>query len=165
MGWKACKGWIVLSFQKTIKSQNLENETMTTTTKNRKAILSTLWTFVVLNYIYCDVITLMHPSFLNELLTGTVGGMEMTDGLLLGSSIFLEIPIAMVLLSRVLGYRANRMANIVAGSLMTIGMIVTMFMGTPATYYLFFGIIEIAATVFIVFYAWKWKPETRNPKS
>lgn len=129
---------------------------MIAASKDRKVLLSTLWIFVVLNYIYCDVITLLHPSFLNELLTGTVGGMVMTDTLLLGTSIFLEIPISMVLLSRVLGYRANRIANIIAGSVVTFFMIFTMFMGTPEPYYLFFGIIEIAATAFIVFYAWKW---------
>lgn len=129
---------------------------MNTANKDRKTLLSTLWVFVVLNYIYCDVITLLHPGFLNQLLTGTVGGMVMTDALLLGTSIFLEIPIAMVLFSRILGYRANRIANIIAGFVVTGVMLFTLFIGTPALYYLFFAIIEIAATMYIVFYAWKW---------
>jgi hypothetical protein len=51
------------------------------------------------------------------------------------------------------------LANIIAGSIKTAVMILTMFVGTPAGYYLFFGIIEIATTAFIVWYAWTWKTE------
>ena len=33
----------------------------TTERKERKVILSTLWIFATLNYIYCDVVTVMDP--------------------------------------------------------------------------------------------------------
>ncbi|WP_406626666.1 DUF6326 family protein [Portibacter marinus] len=39
-------------------------------------ILSTLWIFVTLNYLYCDVLSLMSAELLNALLTGTVGSIE-----------------------------------------------------------------------------------------
>ena len=132
----------------------------TTVTKDRKVILSTLWIFVMFNYLYCDVMTLMDPEVLNQLLTGTVGNIEMTEGFLLAAAVLMEIPIAMVLLSRVLSYKANRWANIIAGTIKTVVMILTMFVGTPTLYYLFFGTIEIVCTAFIVWYAWTWpKPE------
>ena len=72
----------------------------------------------------------------------------------------MEIPIAMVLLSLILKHKANRLANIVAGSIKTIVMILTMFIG-PTLYYVFFGTIEIATTIFIVWYAWNWS-ESKN---
>jgi hypothetical protein len=75
----------------------------------------------------------------------------------LGAAILVEIFIAMVLLSRVLPYRANRWANIAAGTIMTAVQSVTLFVGIPAPYYLFFSVIEIATTVLIVWFAWNWR--------
>ena len=66
----------------------------------------------------------------------------------------------MVLLSRVLNHRANRVANIVAASVMTVVQIATLFVGTPRSYYIFFSIIEIACTAYIVLTAWKWSEST-----
>ena len=122
-----------------------------------KVKLSVLWLFVMLNYIYADIITLMDSSVLNEILTGSVGGLQITQGFLLGAAILMEIPIAMVVLSLVLKYKANRWANIFAGTIKTVVMILTMFVGVPTLYYIFFGTIEIACTSLIVWYAWKWK--------
>ena len=79
----------------------------------------------------------------------------------MGASILVEIPIAMVLLSRVLGYGANRWANIIAGIVMTIVQIMSLFIAVPAIYYVFFSIVEISTTAFIVWYAWTWShPES-----
>ena len=124
--------------------------------KDRKVMLSTLWIFVTLNYLYCDVIGLMDAELLKQYLTGTVDGLELNTNFLFAAAVLIEIPIAMVLLSRILNYRANRLANIIAASIKTIAMILTMFVGTPTSYYLFFGTIEIATTLFIVWYAWQW---------
>jgi hypothetical protein len=128
-----------------------------------KVGLSTLWLFATLNYLYCDVVTVMDPQKLNQFVAGTVGGMEITQGFLLGAGILVEIPIAMVLLSRILKYRLNRWTNIVAGSIMTVVQILTLLPSTPTMYYMFFSIIEIASTSLIVWYAWKWSnPEVEN---
>lgn len=122
------------------------------TLTDKKVLLSTLWLFAMLNYIYGDVVTLMDPV--------KHGSIPLTQEFLLGASIFMEIPIVMVLLSRILKYGANRLVNIVAGSIMTIALIVTLFVAVPTLYYVFFTIIEIASTAFIVWYALKWsKPE------
>lgn len=123
---------------------------------DRKVILSTLWIFVTLNYLYCDVISLMSAELLNALLTGEAGGIKMNETTLLGAGIIMEISIAMVLLSRVLKYKANRLANIIAGLIKTFIMIGTLFMGVPSYHYIFFATIEIATTIFIVWYAWTW---------
>lgn len=131
--------------------------------KDRKVILSTLWIFVTLNYLYCDVIGLMDSELLKQYLTGIVDGLTLNENFLFTGAILMEIPIAMVLLSRILNYRANRWANIIAGFIKTIIMILTMFVGTATSYYLFFGIIEIATTSFIIWYAWNWVNPELNP--
>jgi hypothetical protein len=131
------------------------NSTKKTAEMDKKVMLSTLWLFAMLNYTYGDVVTLMDPV--------KHGSIQLTQGFLLGASIFQEIPIAMVLLSRILKYRANRWANIIAGTIMTVALIATLFVAVPTLYYVFFSIIEIACTAFIVWYAWRWpNPEVRG---
>ncbi len=127
--------------------------------KDRKVILSTLWIFAILNYLYADVTGLHNSSILKEVLTGTVGGLQITEGFLLIGAILMETAIVMVLLSRVLKYRANRWANIIAGVIHTVAVPSSMFVGTPALYYIFFASIEIACTLFIVWYAWTWRKQ------
>jgi hypothetical protein len=123
-----------------------------------KAKLSTLWIFVTLNYLYCDVLGLMDPKSLKEFMTGKVGGIEITQGFLLSASVLMEIPMAMVLLSRVLPYRVARWANIVAGAIMTIVQVSSLFFGSsPTPFYLFFSAVEITCTAAITWYAWKSK--------
>ena len=125
--------------------------------RDKKVVFSTLWIFVMFNYLYCDVISLMDPELLKQYLTGNVGGLYITPGFLLGAAVLMEIPIAMVFLSRVLGYKANRWANIIAGSIMTVVQFATLFFGSsPSSYYIFFSILEIACTALIVWFAWKW---------
>jgi len=83
-------------------------------TMDMKAKLSISWIFVLLNVIFRDIHELFRPGLLAEMMTGTVNGVQMTEGTLLVAGIMLEIPIAMVLLSRVLPYRINRWANLIA---------------------------------------------------
>ena len=118
-----------------------------------KVRLSALWLFAMLTYTYGDVVTLMDPV--------KHGSIQLTEGFLLGGSIFMMIPITMVLLSRIMTYRASRWASIIAGIIMTVTLPVTLFVAVPTSYYVFFTVIEIASTALIVWYAWKW----RNPEN
>ena len=120
-----------------------------------KTKLSTLWVFATLNYLYCDVVTLMDPGKLGRFLAGNVGGVQINQGFLLGASLLVEIPISMIFLSQVLNDRASRRASIVAGLVMTAVQLSTLAVGSAAPYYLFFSAIEIAATSTIAIYAWK----------
>jgi hypothetical protein len=116
---------------------------------DRKGLLSSLWLFAMLTYTYGDVVTLMDP-----IKHGTI---QLTEGFLLGGSIYMMIPISMVLLSRILKYRVSRWASIIAGTIMTITLTLTLFVAVPTTYYAFFTAIEIACTALIVWYAWTWR--------
>jgi hypothetical protein len=115
--------------------------------------LSSLWVVATLNYLYCDVVTLMDPTFLKGFLAGNIGGVHISQVFLLGAGVLVEIPIAMVLLSRVLTSRPNRWANVAAGATMTAVQLLSLVVKTPTPYYLFFSVIEIACTSAIVWYA------------
>ena len=117
-----------------------------------KVRLSTLWVFMLLNYLYCDVLGLFDPGLPKSL----------TQEALLAASFLMEIPIAMVLLSRMLKYRPNRWANAIAGALMAVVQASTLFVGTaPTVYYVFFSAIEIACLLFIVWTALRWAEPAR----
>jgi hypothetical protein len=116
---------------------------------NTKSKLAALWLFAMLTYTYGDVVTLMDPV--------KHGDFELTEGFLLGGSIYMMIPLSMVLLSRLLNYKANRLASIIAGSIMTTTLIMTLFVAVPTSYYIFFTAIEVLTTAFIVGFAWKWR--------
>lgn len=126
----------------------------------KKETLSTLWIFLTVNYIFCDVFTLMHSEDLKQLLSGAVGDMKITQGFLLGFAIIMEIPMLMIVLSRVLPYKVNRMFNIGAGILMTVVQSWSLTVGDSTLHYVFFSIIEIATSALIVWMAWKWKNTT-----
>ncbi len=108
--------------------------------------LSTLWVFMLLNYIYCDVMAGFDPAVPRN----------MSQEALLAFSVLMEIPIAMVLLSRVLGYGANRRANVAAGVFLVFVQVSTLFVGTLTPYYAFFSAIEIACLLVIAWAAWRW---------
>lgn len=129
---------------------------------NKQTVLSTCWIFTVLNYLYCDVLSLMDAHLLRQYFEGNVGGMAITQEFLLGASVLMEISISMVLLSRILPYKSNRIASIAAGFITTAVQALTLFMGRPANYYLFFSVIEISTTTFILLSAWRWRQTTET---
>jgi Sec-independent protein secretion pathway component TatC len=104
--------------------------------------------------IFRDLHEFGRPGFLEEIMTGIVNGVQITEGLMLIGGIMAEIPISMVLLSRVLKYRINRWANIMAGAI-TIAFVINN--GVKDLDDIFFATIEIVALTLIVWCAWKWR--------
>ena len=85
--------------------------------KNAKALLSTIWVFLTVNFIFCDVFTLMYLEDLRQILNGKAGDVELTQEFLLSFAIIMEIPMVMILHSRVLSYKLNRILNFAFGVL------------------------------------------------
>src|SRR5450755_4037095 len=80
-----------------------------------KERLSILWIFALFNYLYADVIALWALLGSPPADTPHLGQLALA-----GSAVLMEIPIAMILASRLLPLRANRLANIIAGSIATL---------------------------------------------
>src|SRR5664280_1175490 len=130
-------------------TKKMDDNKKITGTPDMKVRLSALWLFAMLTYTYGDAVTLMDPT--------KHGSIQLTEGFLLGGSIYMMIPILMVLFSRILKDRASRWASIVACTIMTVTLPVTLFVAVPAWHYLFFTIIEVTSTALIVWYAWRWR--------
>ncbi|HET6330050.1 MAG TPA: DUF6326 family protein [Holophagaceae bacterium] len=117
--------------------------------------LSGLWASLTLCYLYGDYFGLFPPGALRSMLDGRMGPLgPTTQGVLLGTSALLAVPCVMVALSLLLTPRVNRVVNFVLGVVYTLVMAVSM----PGSwlFYQFFGVIEMALTLAIVWQAWKW---------
>ena len=126
-------------------------------------LLSKMWVFLSLNYILCDLLSNMEMSVLKMLLEGNVGGVAMTEEMLLFAGVSLEIPFLMVLLSTILPYKANRITNVVAASFMIIYQLGSFFFGSEVTlHYVFFSSVEILANAAILLIALKWKQSVKE---
>ena len=134
-----------------------------------KERLPLLWLFTLLNYLYADVLALF--AFIGSLNSAP----HLPQWALLGSAVLMEIPIAMILASRLLRYRANRLANIVAGVILTLvnGFLTFVLPFTNGDFrdpifpaYVFFATIETVCTVAIIRQAWTWSGvETISPSA
>ena len=116
-----------------------------------KVLLSTLWIVVMINMLMADILSLYIPGALDEL--AKFAGETPITQLMLGGAIMMEISTAMIFLSRVLKYKANRWANIIT-SIITIVFVVGG--GSPYPHYIFIATIEVACLLLIVWNAWKW---------
>jgi len=118
--------------------------------------LSMLWVFVLFNIVYADILSLMDPT---SPIRRIMEGKPMPPGGLLAGAILMETTIAMVVLSWVLTYKANRWVTMVIGAIN----IFAVASGGHGLYYMFFAAIEVVSMLLIIWFAWKWKPVvTRN---
>ena len=119
-----------------------------------RSVVASLWLFAILNYLYCDLLSMMDPVFLRALLTGSVGGITFNQAMLLGSGVLMSVPMGAVLVSRIAPHRLARWSSVVAGAVMTVVQAGTLTFGsTPTPLYLYFSAIEIATTAVITWYA------------
>ena len=120
-----------------------------------KTLLSTLWVVVMINMLKADTLSLYIPGAVEKV--ARTAGDTPIPLLMLGAAVIMEVSILMILLSRVLPYRVNRLANIIT-SLITIAFVVGG--GSSHPHYLFIAAVEVVCLLLIVWFAWKW----RNPE-
>jgi hypothetical protein len=120
-----------------------------------KAKLSTLWIVIMFNMAYADIISIMDPSSpIRRIMAGGPFLFRVSPGFLLASAVAMELTIVMIILSRVLKHKANRLANIAVGSF---DFLVTVFLLHRAPYYMFFSAVELVCLALIIGNALKWR--------
>jgi hypothetical protein len=123
--------------------------------------LSTLWIVVMFNMVFADILGFITPGELQALWAGQ-RGVQVTQGLLLVFAILLEIPIAMIFVSRFLNRGANRWANMVAAAITTA--FVVGGGSLNLLHYWFFMTVEVACMALIVWSVWSRRnSETAAP--
>lgn len=112
--------------------------------------ISTLWIVVMLNMAFADIVGFIQPGAL-EGVAGP-GGVQITQGLLLVFALFIEIPLAMIFVSRILKRGANRWANTAAAVITSLFVVAGGSMELP--FYAFFAAVEVACMALIVWFVW-----------
>lgn len=120
-------------------------------------LLSTVWIVLMFNYLYCDVLGLHEPAYLAGVLAGELNGISFTPEFGVAAGLLMQVPIAMVLLARVLSRRIGRWVNISAAAFMALVQTATIFVGTTSPSYLLYSIIEIGLLGAIIVVAARWK--------
>ena len=125
----------------------METNDKTLVSPDIRTKISTLWIVVMFNMVFADIVGFLNPGTLEQMMA-----MKPSQELLLVFSVLIEIPIAMILLSRILKPKINRWTNNVS-SLVTILWITGG--GTLSASYIFFAAIELISILVIIRYSLK----------
>ena len=123
---------------------------------NVKIKLSALWVTLMLFYIYADILGFYTPGNIEKVVSGEMGGIQITEGFLFVMAIWMAIPSVMVFLSLTLKANANRWVNIIVGIVSIVVLGATFFVGEFSARYTFQSIIEGVLIALIIWHAWKW---------
>ncbi|MEL6812788.1 MAG: DUF6326 family protein [Bacteroidota bacterium] len=114
----------------------------------KQTLLSTLWVFVLFNMIFRDLHQFLANGYIEKMMS-----QEVSDVMLLLYGFILELPILMVLLSRILNNKVNKWANMMVATVTMLGILSTL----PSADLddIFFGVIKVSALIAILAIAWK----------
>jgi hypothetical protein len=118
-----------------------------------RIILSAIWIALMLTYLLGDVLRIFSGDFKAGELAGKP--FNPTQGMWLGISVLMLIPILMVLLSLILPYPVNRWVNIIVAVFFFIFNIIGL-PTYPSTYDKFLIVVGLVFNVVTVWYAWNW---------
>ena len=113
-------------------------------------VISALWVATVLCYIYGDVFSL----FAGDFKPGEIEGKPLTEIMVLGMAAIMVVPIIMVILTLMLDYSVNRLANILV-ALIYFGFNLLSIRGYPI-YEKFTLIVSMVFNLLIIYNAWNW---------
>jgi len=108
----------------------------------------------MINMIYADILSLMDPlSPIRRIMGGTPAP---SGGLIIGA-VLMEAFIVMIVLSRILPYKANRWVT----TFVFVITLVPVVKGGHGLYYAFFASIEVGSMILILWLSWK-KPYSNS---
>lgn len=116
-----------------------------------RILLSVTWVCLALIYLLGDVLRIYAGDFT----PGEISGVKITQGMMLGISAMMVIPILMVFLTLVVGHPAIRWANIIAAVFFFIFNLFGL-PSYPGAYDKFLLIISMGFNALTVWTAWQW---------
>lgn len=124
-----------------------------------RAKISAAWASLMFCYIYADYFGLYETGKLGRMNRGIIDPLgPATDATMLFVSAMMALPSLMIFLSVVLPAALARWLNLIVGAAYAV--IIAMIM-RDSTVLLFFGVIEVALSVAIIWLAWRW-PRQRS---
>ncbi len=128
---------------------------------NVKIKLSALWVALVLLYTYGDILGFYTPGNLQQLISGEIEGIQLTEGLLIVNAVSMAIPSVMVFLSVALKANVNRWANIILGIFSAVVLVAATYVGGIDVRYAIQASVEVVLIALILWHAWTWPRQER----
>ena len=125
---------------------------------NPRIKTAALWTSMLFVYVYVDLFGLFRADVRADIEAGEMFVFTIGQGVLLGMTIYVLIPILMLFLSLVLPVKLTRTTNLVVPLLYA----VTIVAGAIGewNYYLLGSLVEVTLLAGVVYYAWTWPTTT-----
>jgi hypothetical protein len=121
---------------------------------NVRIKITALWTAMLFVFVYVDLYRYYRADFRAEVEAGELGPFAISQGTLVGTTVYVLLPILMVFATLVLRPAISRVANIALSVLYA----VTIVAGAVGEwyYYVLGSVVEVAMLAGIAYYAWTW---------
>ena len=129
-----------------------------------KVRLSGLWIATLLLFAYVDIFGFWRADVIEGALAGEVPGVgfEIGQAFLALTTVYVLLPICMVVVSLFAPATPNRVANIVVALIYAASLVVTA-AGETWVYYLLGSVVETVLLLGIAWTAWSWPREAATP--
>lgn len=122
-----------------------------------RVAISIMWIAMLLVFAYVDIFGFYRADVLEAALDGEVATtpFDVSQAFLAGSTVYILVPVLMVVLALMLRPRVNRIANIAVSLLYALSIIASS-IGEQWAYYLLGSFVEVVLLVTIAWTAWRW---------
>jgi hypothetical protein len=122
-----------------------------------KIKISVLWLFASIAFLAHQIIMLMEPGIIAQLMAGEAEGQKISPGMILFSAILMLVPMMMAFLSLTLKDSLNRWLNIIVGTVFAVLWLISVIEATRSAYWggALMTFSAVVASALTVWYAWK----------
>ncbi|WP_240664313.1 DUF6326 family protein [Methanosarcina sp. MSH10X1] len=124
-----------------------------------KIKISVLWLFASIAFLVHQILLLMEPGIIANLMAGEAEGQKIVPELILFFAILMLVPMLMAFLSLILKDLMNRRVNIIVGAIFAVIWLVGVVDAVQSAYWggALMTLSAVVASALIVWYAWKSK--------
>lgn len=122
-----------------------------------KIKISVLWLFASIAFLAHQIIVLMEPGVIAQLMAGIAEGQKISPGMILFFAILMLVPAVMAFLSLTVKDSLNRWLNIIVGTVFAVLWFISGIEATQSAYWggALMTLSAAVASALIVWYAWK----------
>jgi hypothetical protein len=122
-----------------------------------KIKISVLWLFASIAFLAHQIIVLMEPGIIAQLMAGEAEGQKISPGMILFFAILMLVPMMMAFLSLTLKGSLNRWLNIIVGTVFAVLWSISVIEAARSAYWggALMTLSAVVASALIVWYAWK----------
>jgi hypothetical protein len=119
--------------------------------------ISVLWLFASIAFLAHQILVLMEPGIIAQLIAGEAEGQKIGPGLILFFAILMLVPMVMAFLSLTLKDSMNRWTNIIMGTVFAVLLFIGVIDAVQSAYWggALMTLSAVIASALIVWYAWK----------